>query len=789
MKSKKLLSILLAGVMVLSMAACGEEGSEGTDGTVQQQPENTQVTESSIDFEDGQSAFVMMSTKARKADDSNVSVKDFNGSKALYVENVAGGEMYIGIDVDALLGDKVTEVASIQMDIGTQYADGSFSASAGNLYAYTGESLTENKLDAWSVYMENKNPKTVTFALKDGDGNPISFTAGNNNYIMLVKDDDTGVVPASMYLDNIAFIDANGNVLDADTSAVMEEPFEGYRRVVEEEEPETPAVNSTTVVLDDAYKGDWGQTTTIGADVLSAFAGQDITVTYKFELEGGYDYWLWCPMDAAWTKLGSAMTGLPEKSAADEGDLYHMQADGFIVIDDTANNTLTFTVKAADLDAIIAAGGLSGQTYGVTTFEATVAGAAGGAAPTEKVTLDDAYKGDWGQTTTIGADVLSKYAGADLTVTYKFELESGYDYWLWAPMDAAWTKLGSAMTGLPEKSAADEGDKYHMQADGFIVIDDTANAELTFTIKAADLDAIIAAGGLSGQTYGVTTFEVVLTGAAASAAAPTEKIALEDAYVGDWGQTTTIGADVLSKYAGADLTVTYKFELEGGYDYWLWAPMDAAWTKLGSAMTGLPEKSAADEGDKYHMQADGFIVIDDTANAELTFTIKAADLDAIIAAGGLSGQTYGVTTYEVVLAGAAPAAPAAATKVALDESYVGDWGQTTVIGADVLSAFAGKDVTVTFSFELEGGYDYYLWAPMDAAWTKLGSAMTGLPEKSAADEGDLYHMQADGFMVIDDQTNTEITFTIKAADLDTIIAAGGLSGQTYGVTVYEAKIQ
>ena len=118
LKSKKLLSILLAGVMVLSMAACGGDGSEGTNETTQQ-PTNTTVEGASIDFEDGNSAFVMMSTKPRKADDSTLSVKDFNGSKALFVENHTGGELYIGIDVDALLGDKVTEVRSIQMDIGT----------------------------------------------------------------------------------------------------------------------------------------------------------------------------------------------------------------------------------------------------------------------------------------------------------------------------------------------------------------------------------------------------------------------------------------------------------------------------------------------------------------------------------------------------------------------------------------------------------------------------------------------------------------------------------------------
>lgn len=515
MKSKKLLSILLAGAMVFSMAACGEEGTQQTPGTEEsaKQPSDTKVEEASINFEDGNSGFVMMGTKARKADDSKVSVKDYNGSKALFVENLTGGEQYIGIDVDALLGDKVTEVSTIQMTIGTEYADGTFSSSSGNLYAYTGADLNETKLDAWSVYLENKNPKIVTFSMKDSSGNPISFTAGDNNYIVLLKDTDNGTVASSMYIDDIVFKDANGNVLAADTSAVMDEPFEGYRKVEKKEEP--AAAGSVTVSVDESYAGDWGATAAIPASAFEGFGG-DVTVTLKFELQSGYDYYLLNPIDFAdWASMKDSYTDLTAKTAAEEGDKYHLQADGFIVIDDQNNAELSFTVNAEGVAAMVNNGaGLSAQTYGVTVYEAVLADAAGGAsapAAGKTIALDEDYVGDWGAITAISAEELANYPNG-ATVTFKIELQKGYDYYLIGPIDYSdgWNKIG-AYTNLTPKTAAEEGDLYHLQSDGFIVVDDQNNEEITFTISAEGIAAIVANGaGLSAQTFGVLVYEAVI---------------------------------------------------------------------------------------------------------------------------------------------------------------------------------------------------------------------------------------------------------------------------------------
>ena len=575
----------------------------------------------------------MAKTKPRKADESVLSVATFNGSKALYVQNAGGSEMYVGIDVDAILGDKVTEVRSISMTVGTEHSDGKFAAVSGNLFAYTGDALTENQLEGWSVYMEHKNPYNITFTMPEG----VAFTAGNDNYICLAKLKDNGKVFSSLYIDDIRFFDANGNVLKGDTTVVMEAP-DKFLRVVEEEEP--LSASDVKVTLDDSYKGDWALTTAIPADALATFTN-GVKVTFKFELKSGYDYYLWKPLDAAWGPVADC--GLVAKDAAEEGEKYHMQADGFIVMDDFTNTELTLTLPADVVAAVVAGGGLAGQTYGVTMVQAVLSDPAAGAM-TEKAALDDAYKGDWGLTTAIPVDVLSKFAGTDVTVTLKFDLETGYDYYLFKPLDASWGTI--ADYGLVAKDAAEEGDKYHMQPDGFIVIDDWTNNALELKIKAADLDAVIAAGGLAGQTYGVIVYEAVITGAAA--ATTKEKVALDDAYKGDWGLTTAIPADVLAKFPG-DVTVTLKFDLESGYDYYLFKPLDASWGTI--ADYGLTAKDAAEEGEAYHMQTDGFIVIDDWDNNKLVLKIKAADLAAIIAAGGLAGQTYGVIVYEAVIEG------------------------------------------------------------------------------------------------------------------------------------------
>ena len=228
----------MTAAMVLGMTACGgEEASNSSvaeessvESTVESSEEtpsssaseekgnvDLQVGEVSIDFEDGNFGFVGndKSVAAAKADDSVLEVVSYNGSKALKV-TPQGGTIYVGIQADALLGDDVSKVRTIEMTIGTENPDGNFASTSGKIYTFLGEDNTKNE-SAWSVYLETANPKRVTCTVPDGQ----SFTAGNYIVVSLETDTgkDKGATAANLYIDDIAFLDASGNVLKADTTA------------------------------------------------------------------------------------------------------------------------------------------------------------------------------------------------------------------------------------------------------------------------------------------------------------------------------------------------------------------------------------------------------------------------------------------------------------------------------------------------------------------------------------------------------------------------------------------
>ena len=56
-----------------------------------------------------------------------------NGSKALKVTNMNGKVPYVAIDIASLAGDKIADIKSITMDIGTEHPDGKFYATSGKI--------------------------------------------------------------------------------------------------------------------------------------------------------------------------------------------------------------------------------------------------------------------------------------------------------------------------------------------------------------------------------------------------------------------------------------------------------------------------------------------------------------------------------------------------------------------------------------------------------------------------------------------------------------------------------
>ena len=256
--AKALLALGMSAAMVAGLVACGNTTDSG-DSTTAQETESVTNNDSSadeteeeteeeggyastgvtvesgkgIDFEDGNSGFIVFDTVVAGSGAGSVEVVDFNGSKAakLVADDTSVGvdatgastetptaTPYIAIDAGSLLGDKIADCKGIQMDLAVEYSDGSFSAVSGSIYA--GNSAGAES-DTWSVYMAKGNPKTISMTMDSSE-----FSAEDANIFMVSL--STVGAPATevptIYIDNIIFLDADGNALEiGDTSVEFNE--------------------------------------------------------------------------------------------------------------------------------------------------------------------------------------------------------------------------------------------------------------------------------------------------------------------------------------------------------------------------------------------------------------------------------------------------------------------------------------------------------------------------------------------------------------------------------------
>lgn len=303
----------MVGTVVILMAGC-KDTAKTTDNDVENEivaettttPEpEPEVEEASIDFEDGNMEFLALYTQSADADNSELSIVDYNGSKALQVKNVDGKTPYVAFDASTLLGANVTEVATIEATIGTSYENNGFSASSGHIITWTGEKLEETKYD-WSVYMENKNPNKAVAKLEK------AFIADANNIFMICLKTDNGVAEgngnATMYIDNIRFLDGSGNLLKADTTIAFVPP-KGFESSGKDLSNLAAIINP--VNFDGfACTGDgWAQNGfEMPQEIIDALVPGSI-VEIEYSSENG-DMWLVMPWaEAGWMRIGDGTNG------------------------------------------------------------------------------------------------------------------------------------------------------------------------------------------------------------------------------------------------------------------------------------------------------------------------------------------------------------------------------------------------------------------------------------------------------------------------------------------------
>ncbi|MBD5535463.1 MAG: hypothetical protein HDQ99_07400 [Lachnospiraceae bacterium] len=312
MKRQKFLACLLAGAMVLSMAACGDQNVDDTPDTSSAAPttedstpapeDTTPVDEAaSIDFEDGNMAFAAVYTQPADAADAELSIVDFNGSKALQVKNLTGKVPYVAFDVESLLGADVAKVATIELTLGTSFDNGEFSAVSGKLIAWSGEDQKETT-DDWSVYLATKNPAKVVATLAAGE----EFVSGANNIFMVQLKTDNGVDEgngnATLYIDNVRFLDASGNLLTADSSVAFVGPEKFAGSGVD---MSNLCVLKNPVVFEGfaCSGGAWAQEGfEMPEEILAALVPGSV-VEIEYTSESG-NMWIVMPDDGTWSRVG-----------------------------------------------------------------------------------------------------------------------------------------------------------------------------------------------------------------------------------------------------------------------------------------------------------------------------------------------------------------------------------------------------------------------------------------------------------------------------------------------------
>ena len=298
MKANKLLALVLCAVMLLSLI-----------------PAAAAQTEASLDFEDGSVGFAAVYEGMANSAAAAIEIVDYNGSKAMKITNGNGKVPYIAFDVVSLLGDKAAEVASVEMTMGIENPDGKFFACSGEMKLFVDGELSKTARP-WSVYMEKKNPKVASFAMGDE-----AFSAESAPLMIVSLNVDNGIAkgaaPAVLYIDDIHFLDAAGNVLPADSAASFAAPegFGGGADMTNLQYLGADAVELEGMAGKAA--GAWAQDGVEMTEEFKAALVPGAVIEISYSSESG-DMWIVLPDAAAgWTRIEqqTAVTNLSHSTA------------------------------------------------------------------------------------------------------------------------------------------------------------------------------------------------------------------------------------------------------------------------------------------------------------------------------------------------------------------------------------------------------------------------------------------------------------------------------------------
>ena len=239
---KKWLCLFIGCCLLLSvLAACGDNGGQNNntnpepppDVTVETPPPATPAPPSAIyvlDFADGKTDFLKLNTGSPGTDiDSEMSLADLDGAKALKLATPNGRAIRLGIDVAGLLGDRIADVKNIVFEIYAGYPDDNFSAVSGKIAAMSGDTAPFAETN-WQIYLDTRNPNSAVLELGSD-----YFTAGVPNIIEFACTTngpaDRGETPADIYIKSITFFDTVNEAIELNTGAQFASP-DGWGEIV-----------------------------------------------------------------------------------------------------------------------------------------------------------------------------------------------------------------------------------------------------------------------------------------------------------------------------------------------------------------------------------------------------------------------------------------------------------------------------------------------------------------------------------------------------------------------------
>ena len=308
MKAKKFLAMLLAAMMTFSLVACGgttpaDQGTSGNEADAQQDAgddgaaaaDAVTIENPSIDFSDGLVGFLGNDKVVNPSgDDSVIEAGDYDGTPAAVI-TPQGKKPFIAIQMDALTGDKVSDVASVAVTLATKSADGTFYATSGNVSEVIGGAKAAST--SWSIYKEDLNPRTVVHTLAN--------TPAEGDYIVVSLESDVALdttgTPSSFYILDITFLDADGNTIDADTSAEYKSADTGADRT------NLFGISDASVVEGLAGKGDgWSQidySITLSDEQFEMLKTPGSIVEVSYSAASG-NMWIVMSGDSGWFRVG-----------------------------------------------------------------------------------------------------------------------------------------------------------------------------------------------------------------------------------------------------------------------------------------------------------------------------------------------------------------------------------------------------------------------------------------------------------------------------------------------------